>query len=393
MYFIGTNSEESEVDARINALQEQLESRKIESSRLKKMRKKLKLQSLKAKEQYILKQIELYDKKIEESKESLLVDIEKKKYLIKQCSFSRNVTTSNTQIQNIESKKQHTENDHSQIIPEKMSYIDCNVPLDKQLIQQINAELKENFSKLEKPNDCKHENHSVKLSEMNQTSGVVSLPKEANITKNYVLQEEIQTDVDNIVPLNSQPEEVLIHKSNDYGNNFKRITCSNAIKKVLNNCDEQEKSSSTESITTYESMKNTSLSRNSIPQKIHLLDSHKILNDVFDEKNDNVSQLEVSNNETEVRSVDEYSLDFMSDDNSSKSPGFYDLRMTNINIIDVNNSDQSDESSYEEDRSEGDVMFEDKTFIEQYSSGHDPVSKRNLFNIHKIINYLCDSVF
>lgn len=75
------------MELRIKTLQEQLEARKIESFLLKKEQKKLRLENLKAKEQDLLKQIELYDKKIEESKKSLMVDVEKKNIKIKH-SFS-----------------------------------------------------------------------------------------------------------------------------------------------------------------------------------------------------------------------------------------------------------------------------------------------------------------
>lgn len=370
--YLGTNSEQSEVNARITTLQEQLEARKIESSRLKKKQKKMKLESLKAKEQDILKQIELYDKKIEESKRSLMVDIEimsnqVKQYSINHGSFSKNVPTCNTQTQNIE-------NDHSQNVLNKITYTNHCVPQDKQLIQQMSGELKENLSrstnndcKSEKLSDCKSENHYVQLSETNQTWGVVPLHKEEIVTENDVLKEYNKIQTIDIVPLNFQQKDV-------FENNLKNKSCSCTINKVLNNSDWPEKINSTEKITTsFESMNdnhsNTNLSKNNMLQKVHL-DSHKNLDD-------GVSQLEVSINETEVRSVDAYSLDFMSDDNSSESQGSYEFLRVNNNMIDEHNSDQNNESSYEADRSEGDVMFEDKTFIEQYSSGHDPVSKNN----------------
>jgi len=346
----------------------------------------LKLESLKAKEQDILKQIELYDKKIEESKKSLMVDIEKKSNQVKQYSikhglFSKNFPTCSTQTQNIE-------NDHSQNVLNKITSTNFCVPQDKQLIQLKSTELKENFSgstnddcESEKLIDCKSKNHPVQFSETDQTHRVVPLHKEEIVTKNCILKEynKIQTEVD-IAPFSFQ-QKGLTHKSNNDKNSLKNKSCSRTINKVSNTSDLPEKISSTEKITTsFESMNNnhsnTNLSKNNMFQKV-LIDSHQHLDD-------GVSQLKVSINETEIGSVDAYSLDFMSDDNSSESQGSYEFLRINNNMIDEHNSDQNNESSYEEDRSEGDVMFEDKTFIEQYSSDHEPVSKNNLSNINNV---------
>jgi len=91
------------MDARIITLQEQLEARKLESFRLKKEQKKLKLENLKAKEQDLLKQINLYDKKIEESRKSLMVEIKNKSIFKSKSSIKNHSSSTNSSsiLQNV----------------------------------------------------------------------------------------------------------------------------------------------------------------------------------------------------------------------------------------------------------------------------------------------------
>jgi len=114
--------------------------------------------------------------------------------------------------------------------------------------------------------------------------------------------------------------------------------------------------------------------------------------DVCEMQKNSVIQFEEPNYKIGLEDI--YSPDFTSDEYTSEFQGSYQFNK-HENIIELNDSEQSNETSYEEDRSEGEIIFEDKTFIEQCSDDHgDFVSKiiklyhSNKFIILLIINNL-----
>ncbi|XP_003241790.1 centrosome-associated protein 350-like [Acyrthosiphon pisum] len=114
--------------------------------------------------------------------------------------------------------------------------------------------------------------------------------------------------------------------------------------------------------------------------------------DVCEMKKNSIRQFEEPN--YKIRLEDVYSPDFTSDEYTSEFQGSYQFNK-NDNIIESNDSEQSNETSYEEDRSEGEILFEDKTFIEQYSDDHgDFVQKENSTDdkVHAITTKIFNSL-
>lgn len=401
------------MDVEIKNLHERLEARKLESSRLKKKQKKFKLANLKTKEQELLKQIELYDKKIEKLKKSLLVEIEEKStqaiknYSIKHMSSSKNSTTSDVQNiigyeNNYNKLEQNGQNSHvsNKIIHNKNkekydvcpittnNSISCDVPQDKLICElQQNVELKENFKKYininsEEIDICKLANESFQSSETNQFSEIVLLHQEPIVIKHDKMKHfnNSQTEI-NIVSLNVQPAGTLTHASNNYENksisNLERnkvvIFSLKHLQDMPNTYDDREKNS-----ITYKNINinnsNSSLSNSNHLQKIPVVDSTKNINDICLKKDNNIIQWEISNNKTKIESIDDYSSDFTLDENSSE------FQENNNSVINLDDNDKNSVSSYEEDRSEEEIMFENKTYIKSYLNSNNPVSENsNLF--------------
>lgn len=395
------------MDIQIKKLQERLEAQKLESSKLKKKQKKLKLENLKIKEQELLKQIELYDKQIEELKKSLLVEIERKSvqvvknYSLKHNSSSKNATTSNVQNiicyeNNYNKSGQNSHNSHASN-KNKEKYmcpvttnnsINCNMPQGKlicELQQNVIVELKENFKKYininSEENICKLANESFQSPGTNQVCEILFLHQEPTVIKRDTLKQfnNSQTEI-NIVSLNVQPVGTLTHASN---NNENRSVSNLETNKVVilnlkhlqdkpDTYDNQEKNSIIKSSITCKNTNynhsDSSLSSSSHLQKIPVIDFTKNINDICVKKDNNIIQWEISNNETKIESMDDYSSDFTSDENPSE------FQNTN-SMVNVHENDKNSESSYEEDRSEEEIMFENKTFIKSYLNNNNTVSE------------------
>lgn len=311
----------------------------------------MRLENLKAKEQNLLKQIELYDKKIEESKKSLMVDIEKKNIQIKHDFSSEN----SNYFYPVEIKKS----------------VDHNITLLEKPMNEKNIVIKSktNFNKstddrsLENTNDFNLETNVCK---------VELLPKEVSARDAKTLKESveiIQTGINNIF-LKSQPSNIHVESSikEIQPNKLNTITpnISNYQESYLENNKNSEKLPiSCSSIDNNYS--DISSSSNSDYERKFFVDFNETDNVCKKNKN-NTNSLEVSNNDIEVDN--DYSLDFTSVENTSECQKSYD------NIKELQDEEKNDESSsYEEERSEGDIMFEDKTFIEQFSDDGDEVSK------------------
>lgn len=395
------------MELRITTLQEQLEARKIESFLLKKEQKKLRLETLKAKEQDLLKQIELYDKKIEESKKSLMVDIEKKNIQIKH-DFSSKIPYYSVPQNMIKYDVDHTMEKSPNLSASDRILVDGKkhfypvemkestnyniTSLEKPVYEKNIIEPKANLNKntdncgLE---DTDHFNLETKIGE------VVLLPKEESTIKIKTLKESdviIQTEMNNIY-LKSQPSNVLVESSfEEIQSNKLNIVVGTNINPLCNSPIQNpdipdissyqelysEKNTNIEKLpiscsNTNNNHSNTSSSSNSHIERKFSVDFNET--DYVCEKNrKDINSLEVSNNDIEVDN--DYSLDFTSVENTSESQKSYD------NIIGLQDEEQNNESSsYEEERSEGDIMFEDKTFIEQFSDDGYLVSKiENIFN-------------
>jgi len=404
------------MNERISTLQYQLEARKVESFRLKKERKKLRLENLKnlkAKEQNLLKQIDLYDKKIEESKKSLIVEIERKSIQLKNCSIK--LDSSKYCCKNNHASEENNQNLHEsyrkiQIAMEKLNnqYIISQENPSYKLQQTIAIKPKQNLNEFENNCDsiqtdhCKPRNQSL---ETNQSCDVITLHKESTEREVKTLKESsaTETEVNNVL-LKPHSGETLIYISNDQEGNLKKITHASEINEIAainleplsNNCLLNQEMSNTfndqefyfgekiniEKMTISNDSKSdysTISSNSSNIQRKLFVGSDNDGNHVRKENENSVNQLEILNCEVEVD--DNYSTDFMSDDNTSKFQGAYQFNKDDDNTIEFLDEKQSNESSYEEERSEGDVVFEDKTFIEQYSHDSNFVSKYN--SVHK----------
>lgn len=424
-----TNSEQSDLDTRIMSLQEQLEDRKLETFRLKKEQKKLKLENLKAKEQDLLKQINLYDKKIEESRKSLMVEIKKKNMYVSKSSTkndsSSSTNSSSSVLQNIINYK----NDHSQHMDESDRIIrtDGNkyfypVATDKEcdhsvlsIDKPINDFQKKNVYKSKENCDMHTINFDSNIDNYNcieqslQSLETIPVCEDVQLHEKHIAKEvndsnkphEIETEVN--IPFKFLPQKTLdIHKLNDLKVNLREETNSCEVNETIDNDINLDISLCKFSIP------NNIVSETSNNQELHIETDNKkslIIHDNINRSNTSSSNssaihnnLIINVNDTDVcemqknivsqfeehnykmGSDDIYSPDFTSDEYTSEFQRSFQSNK-NDNIIESNDSEQSNETSYEEDRSEGEIIFEDKTFIEPYSDDHgDFVQNENSSN-------------
>lgn len=392
------------MDTRITILQEQLEARKLESLRLKKEQKKLRLENLKAKEQNLLKQIESYDRKIEESKKSLMIEIESKNMQTTKSSKKLDIFSSSNHsnisiFQNITNYKNNysseTHSSHSQASDRKMPADEKN-PNAFQDTTNYDTPVKSQHEIVTKPKlkfidnitiNNNNKRRSLQSLEINQVHKSVPLLKEPTTVKVNNSKESLKNLTDtnsNILKYHSV--DTLIHTSRNLGENSKVETHLNNLNEVGN---------STEVFSYNYSVSNQKMSNTSddpeLSSEKNLI--NEILKNSLDDITHNYSTTSSSNyssiqrqfsfdpnvNDNEV--LDEhYSPDFTSDDNTSEVHKLSKFSKHDTNVIESSDEAQNNESSYEEERSEGDVMFEDKTFIEHHSDSSDSVSKKiNLY--------------
>lgn len=433
-----TNSEQSDLDTRIITLQEQLEAKKLESFKLKKEQKKLRLENLKAKEQDLLKQINLYDKKIEESKKSLMVEIKKKNMHESKTSIkthSSSTDSSCSVLQNII----NYENNHNQQIDEsdKITWTDgkkyfypietgisCNhsISLDKPVneLQKKNVnKLKENhnmytnnfdsvnidnyklteqsFQTLESipvnGDELLHEKHTAK--EVNASKKPHRIETEVSIK--FQPQNTLNIQTSNYSKENSKEEKHAreVNKTIDNRINLDIPLCkysfpNQIISETSNNQESCLKTGNKKSLIVHDNINcsnTTSPSDKSASEKNLLMNLNKNDVDVCEKQENNINQFEVPNYKIGLDDI--YSSDFTSDDYTSDFQGSYQFNKNDD--IELNDSEQSNETSYEEERSEGETLFEDKTFIEQYSDEHsDFVQNENSTDdkIHAITTHI-----
>lgn len=395
----------------------------MESLKLKKEQKKLRLENLKAKEQDLLKQIELYDKKIEESRKSLMVEIEKKnnqKYSIKY-DFSKVLISNSVPQVIIDYENNHISqkdnkssrlssiiphldaNNYSSIATKKSINNDISLSQDSLMFEGQQKILKENLDEcIENVNnncneiisDGKCKNQLIQNLEKNQVQKTtLSEKKSSSVNVNSL--KEIQPEVNYII-LNSQP--IIGHTLNDLEENSNEDISNKNPKKVnevddlnveVSTCEYSVQNSKTLNTQNKECdfEKNTVIENSSVSHDIHFnnfvkstsnnsgiqrqlcINLNKNDSGVYEKKDNYVGQLEILNNEIEID--DDYSTDFTSDENTSEFQRSYEVNKPDYDTVE--DEGQNDESSYEEERSEGDVIYEDKTFIEHYSDDNGKV--------------------
>lgn len=290
------------MDIRITTLQEQLEARKLESERLKKEQKILWLENLKAKEKDLLKEIELYDKKIEESKKSLMVEIQKKNIQVIKSSLSQNSKYSNKSI--LQNKISYTNSleKNNQHINKTMPEIKKDISFDDPasvIHQKIDIKTKNDFT------NCTNKCDSVKFNNYK--------------LKNQTFQFLKTNQMDD--------KNLLLHRQTS-------IIEDNTLKKS-----------------------------HDVQTEINKNENDKIL---CEKKQNYICQFNILKNA--IRTNNDDSSDFTSDESISEFHVLSELNKYDCNIEELLNKEENKESSYEEEKSEGDIMIEDKIFIEHYSN-------------------------
>jgi len=397
------------------SLQDQLEDKKLETFRLKKEQKKLKLENLKAKEQDLLKQINAYDKKIEESRKSLMVEIKKKNMYVSKSSMKNDSSSSTNSNGSVLQNIINYENDHSQRMHESDGITQTDgkkyfypIAIDKECDHSI-LSLDKPINEFKKKNVFKskenHDMHAVNFDSVNidtynfkeqsfQSLETIPVCEDVQLHEEHTAKEvndsnkshEIETEVDILSKF--LPQNTLdIHTSNDLKVNLKKETHSLEVNETIDNGKNVDNP-----LCKY-SIPNNIVSETSNNQELYLKTDNKkslIIHDNFNLSNTSSSDssaihrnLIVNENDTDVCEMqknivnqfeehnyemgldDIYSPDFTSDEYTSEFQQSYQFNK-NDNIIESNDSEQSNETSYEEDRSEGEIIFEDKTFIEQY---------------------------
>lgn len=401
---------------------------------MKKEQKKLKLQNLKAKEQDLLKQINLYDKKIEESRKSLMVEIKKTNINVSKSSMKNDSSSSSNSSCSVLQNIINYENDHGQhkyksdkitLTDGKKYFYPISTDADHSLSlnKSVNELQKKNVNKSKENHDM-HINSfdSVNIDCYNyveqpfQSIEIIPVCEDVQLHEKHTAKEvnasnkshEIETEV-NII-FESQPHKTLdiqtFHTSNDLKVNFKEETRSCEVTETIdngihldislcnysipnkimsetsNNQESQIETNNKKSLIIHDNINssNTSsiLSGNGSIQRNLIVTLNENDTDVCEMQKNSVSEFGETNYKTGLDDI--YSPDFTSDEYTSEFQGSYQFNK-NDNIIESNDSEQSNETSYEEERSEGEIIFEDKTFIEQYSDDRgDFVSKIIKYN-------------
>jgi hypothetical protein len=371
-----------------------------------------------------LKQIELYDNKIEKSKKNLLAEVEKKNIQLTKSSMKHDSSSKQSKFSIFEKVNydyDRATEKHGQNLPmsDKITWTDGKEFFYPKITNQTsNNELKTLKSAYELPQQnaftpIKH----LSLFSNNSNSIIVDYSKLRKQLFQYLETNKVCETVplqndstilevnsfkeSQYIQSNSQSVEISSHPTknhevnlqednfscniNDVHINPEGRLCEYSIPHVemlnkKNNQDSHiENNTNVLNITTScSSINNDSSTSSSTSSNIQRTPNEND-NNLFEEKEDNVSRYNILNIET-----DDYSTDFTSDENT---PEF--LRLNEINkhnsIIESQMTEEN-ESSYEEERSEGDIMFEDKTFIEKYSGCSDVV---NINNNNNNKNILC----
>lgn len=365
-----------------------------------------------------MKQIELYDNKIEKSKKNLLAEVENKNIQLTKCSIKHDSSSNQSKSSSFEKvvnyDSTHASEKHSKHLPISDKITDgkqffypiaTNLSSSNELKflnpvhelpQQNNLSPKEHFSLYTNNNNSVNVDYNKLRKQLfqsldtSQVCETVPLQNKSSIlaVNNFEESQDNQSESQTVKtpnhPLNhlgkNLKEEIVPFKMNDVHLNSKVPLCEYSIplkemSYTINNQElHLEKNTNTQNLTTScNNVNNDSSTSSSTSCNIQRTPKEND-NNLYKENEDNVSQLNLLNNETE-----DYSSDFTSDENTPELERFYEINKHNT-IIESQVIEEN-ESSYEEERSEGDIMFEDKTFIEQYSDFSDLVSVNN--NLYK----------
>lgn len=410
-YFQDSSSEQSDSGVRKTALQGQLEIQKLEFFELKREHIKLRLESLKEKEHDLLKQIELYDKEVEESRKISKIGIDKKKNQVKKSSFKHDFSTVNIS-DSIAQDIIKNENNHTLEGGNTSSYLSSKIPqLDANkysltatkksnnesddklmyevVLQKTSEENPRRSIKYENNNcnlihfDGKYKNQLFQFLEKNPVQKFTLSKRNSTTVKGTSLREthEIQSDVNNNT-LNDLENSFNEKISNKYLGNINGVgdinlevsSCENTIhnQKILNTLDKKLhfenfsdfENSTTSRDTTYFNVSNISTSNSRDTQKQLPIDFNENIS--LNKKRKNyVGQLNILKyNESDFD--DNYSSDLKSDENSPEFQISYKFNKFDDNKLELDNTELVNESSYEEERNGGDVMYEVQTFIGHY---------------------------
>jgi len=304
---------------------------------------------------------------------------------------------------------------------------ECDHSISDSLNKPVNKLQKKNVYKSKENHDTHTNNFdSVNINSNNCIEQTVKFLKTIPVCEGVQLYEqhtakevnasnkshEIENEAN--ILLESKPQKTLdIHTSNDLKVNLKEETHSCEVNETIDNdidislckqpipnkimsetSNNQELYLETDSKNSliinnnmYSSNKSSVSSDSGAIQRNLIVNLNENDTDVCEMQKNSVSQFEEP--DYKIGLDDIYSPDFTSDEYTSEFQGSYKFNK-NDNRIESNDSEQSNETSYEEERSEGEIIFEDKTFIEQYSNNHgDFVSKIiKLYHSNKLIIFL-----
>ncbi|XP_050434945.1 uncharacterized protein LOC126842108 isoform X1 [Adelges cooleyi] len=370
-----SSSDREELHFRIKTLKKTLEDKKLESNRLKKEQKKLKRESLKVIERELLREIEAYNKQIEDSKKKIVVEVERNNIEVIKCLSVCSASPDHSVLQRVlhnESKKSSNHSCSDEVVCPEVSEPFTKEPLlsNQQVCEapnHVSAHSDENLdtyaSSLE--SDC------VLIKSVNQLSSQTPSSIQLEIQQQLLLKNNFANDkflgVKNENPLTAECSTQTVEKIKDnieQIDNFEPPLDLNAKVLIVDDLlvNRTEDSNCNNTVGAQRQLFNKQLTSNEIGVENKIETSY--LSEVGDYGSKVIDEdlecLELSKNDT---TIDEsYSSDFTSDSSTSDIP----LPEEPSNRNDKSTCVSDKESSYEEDRSEGDIIFEDKTFIEQH---------------------------
>lgn len=156
--------------------------------------------------------------------------------------------------------------------------------------------------------------------------------------------------------------------------------------KTKNNCELKDQSLETNQVcdNILQLHRQTSIIEDNILEISHDVQTeiNKIGNDkkFCEKEQNNICKFNILNNKIRVNND---SSDFTSDESISEFLESPQFNKYNSNIMELLNMEQNNESSYEEERSEGDVVIEDKIYVKQYSDS-DLVRKIIILFFYKV---------
>ncbi|XP_050538333.1 putative uncharacterized protein DDB_G0282133 isoform X2 [Daktulosphaira vitifoliae] len=405
---ISNSSDQDELTVRINSLVKQLNDKISESKMLKKEGKKIKLENLKAKEQELLKYIDFYDKKIEKIKEKFDVEAEKKNTNITVYPSDSNTSISLTQLisnfnaSNITNIIVGKDIDPTQL--KNSNHVSmCLNHKEYKLCTRLSGQSKENSdtdalsiksdgeiykndgsnSKVESQIDSSHQKLFIKCKDYNKSDCHQIIQQFNNTMKNNYTS---NTD-ENKDKQACQKKKHLCTYINTNERNYKYEsnqennisgTCLNIDKNIcpIKKCSYPRKCSKSKCKTIEYDRNDVHLlhiNNDSIENKtLNLVENHKSRSNENNKLNESINILE--NDSCNKNLSSSYSLE--------DSKFIISNNFEHINNEEFNQN--VNQSLDEKDRSEGDIIFEDKTFIEFNSNeyeAHDDTIHGKLQNV------------